>query len=374
MKFAISARSATLIALVSLSASMAIGYTLPAERSIEVTENLKQLDNLSVGIAEITDFASDALVYINVVSNPSSGRQARKMNPFHGPPSREPHHREGVGSGFLIDLNRGYIMTNNHVVSGAGDIRIKLANGNEYAGVIVGSDPNTDIAIVSIKDKAYNRTGLTSLSFSDSNQLRVGHFVVALGAPFGLEASTSFGVVSAMGRGNLGITPMGNFIQTDAAINPGNSGGPLLNTKGQVVGVNTAIASRTGGNSGIGFAVPANLAKEIGTRLIEDGHIVRGYVGAGLGPIDDEQKKIVESLKLASGAGVAEVIKNGPADEGGLMARDIIVKINDTKIENASQAFNHIGLLSPGSDIVLTIIRNNELTTLKLTIGEWPST
>jgi serine protease Do len=365
-----------LTVFLSLSAGIAVAYTLPQNKPIEMSENIRSINQLSTGIAEITDYASDALVFIHVKSTAVRQSKSSRFGPFPGRPF--PHgqapQREGLGSGFLIDLDQGFIMTNNHVVRGAGDIDIKLANGQEYKGTVVGSDANTDIAVVKISNKSYDRTGLTALSFADSDKLRVGSFVVAIGAPFGLEASTSFGVVSAIGRGNLGITPMGNFIQSDAAINPGNSGGPLLNTNGQVIGVNTAIASQNGGSNGIGFAVPSSIAKEIGTRLIETGKVNRGYIGAALGPVDREYKQVLEQNNFESGVLVAEVVGGSPAEKAGLLADDVIVMINKGRVSNASQVVNRIGLLNPGATIDLEVIRGGSKKNINITVGTWPST
>ena len=247
-------------------------YEIPrAPANTNVSSNIKALQQMSEGISELAANANKAVVFVSI-SKTIKGMPFGEINPFEfffGPQFRghprgqAPERKQkGVGSGFIIDLKKGLILTNNHVIEGADEISLKLANGETYDGKVLGRDKNTDVAVVKIKDKKYNRKGLGVLNLADSKKTKVGQFVIALGAPFGLEASLSFGVISALGRGNLQITNLGNFIQTDAAINPGNSGGPLLNMDGQVIGINTAIYSRSGSSAGIGFAVPAALKLE----------------------------------------------------------------------------------------------------------------
>ena len=262
-------------------------------------------------------------------------------------------------------------MTNNHVIEGADEIELKLANGKSYPAKLVGRDANTDIAVLQIEDKNFARKGITELVLSKDDP-RVGEFAVALGAPFGLEASISFGVLSALGRNNLQITKLGNFIQTDAAINPGNSGGPLVSTQGKVIGINTAIYSKSGGYNGIGFAVPAKLARSVAQKLITDGKVYRGYIGVGLQVLTPE---IAEGLGLKDGqkgALVKQVEKNGPAAKSGLKPGDVIVKIDNTTITSDSDLVLAIGTKSPGEKVSVEIYRDARKRTIKLTIGTWP--
>ena len=203
--------------------------------------------------------------------------------------------------------------------------------------------------------------------------MNVGDFSIAVGAPYGLEASVSFGIISAMGRGSLQITQMGNFIQTDAAINPGNSGGPLLNTSGQVIGMNTAIYSKSGGYNGIGFAVPSNLGRRIAEQLIGGGKVTRGYIGVGLQPIDAELQKSLGLPKDTTGTLVARVVEGGPADKAGIEPGDVIMSVNKQQVRNESEAINAIGLMSPGSNASMMIFRNGKSKELVAKISEYPN-
>ncbi|MEY4632272.1 MAG: hypothetical protein RIQ81_2392 [Pseudomonadota bacterium] len=355
-------------------------------------ENLQVLQKLSKGVATIAERANQAIVFVSVYKT-VEGRPFGMVDPFEfffgpgGPMDRQgqpprgrgnnraepPQRREGgLGSGFFFDLEKGYILTNNHVVQDADEIQLKLANGETYEGKIVGRDKNTDVAVVQVKDKSFNKKGLAELDFGNSDSLSVGDFVVALGAPYGLEASLSFGVVSAVGRGNLDITKLGNFIQTDAAINPGNSGGPLLDMSGHVIGVNTAIYSRTGSYNGIGFAVPANLARTVGEQLINEGRVPRGYLGVALQPLDPEIHKSLGLARDTTGSLVARVVKGGPADKGGLEPGDVITGMNGKNVKTDSDVVNTIGLMRPGTKADLTVIRNGKKRQLSVVVEKWP--
>lgn len=350
------------------------------------------LQKLSKGVATIAERANEAIVFVSVYKT-VQGMPFDMIDPFdfffgpnggggridprgRGRPNGRqapPQKREGgLGSGFFFDLNKGYILTNNHVVQDADEIQLKLANGESYEGKIVGRDKNTDIAVVQVKEQSFNRKGLGELDFGDSDKLAVGDFVVALGAPYGLEASLSFGVVSAVGRGNLDITKYGNFIQTDAAINPGNSGGPLLDMSGNVIGINSAIYSRTGSYNGIGFAVPANLAVKVGEQLINEGRVQRGYLGVALQPLDPELHKSLGLPRDVTGSLVARVVKNGPADRAGLRAGDVITGLDGRIVKADSDVVNAIGLMKPGTKSELMIYRDGKKKTLTVTVARWP--
>src|SRR5262249_27623797 len=247
---------------------------------------------------------------------------------FFGQP-RRPFKAKSLGSGFVIDSS-GYILTNNHVVENADEIVVKLANGKEFKAKVAGRDAKTDIALIEIKGDAKD---LPAVKLGDSNSLRVGEWVVAIGNPFGLENTVTVGIVSAVGR-HINQGPYDNFIQTDAAINPGNPGGPLLNTKGEVVGLNTAIFSRSGGNIGIGFAIPIDLAKEIVPQLKEKGRVTRGWLGVMIQKVTPD---IAESLGLeeSKGALVADVVKDGPAEQAGLKQGDVIVEFEGKPVNDS---------------------------------------
>ena len=359
------------------------GYEIPRPKeSSPQSENLRFLQQLSSGVSELANISSQAIVFVSV-SKTIKGMPFGEINPFEfffGPQFRgnprqpQPERKQkGLGSGFFIDLEKGYILTNNHVIEQADEISLKLANGHQYDAKVLGRDKNTDVAVVQIKDKDFKRDGLTALQLSDSDTIKVGEFVIALGAPFGLEASLSFGVLSAIGRGNLEITNLGNFIQTDAAINPGNSGGPLLNMKGHVIGINTAIYSRSGGSAGIGFSVPSNLVRTIATQLIESGKVARGYLGVQLS--QELNEEIVSGLDLpegTKGALVSKVQPGTPAADAKLEEGDVITKVDKRRVKNNSELRNVIGLLKPGSDVKLEIYRNGKKRFLNLELGEFP--
>ncbi len=369
------------------------GYTLPGAPQATTTENAQILQKISKSVAHIAKQANQAIVFVSIYKD-AKGMPPGMIDPFEfffgprgprqpfdepqnrgGRPPQQPQGRRegGVGSGFFVDLNKGYILTNNHVVQDADEIQLKLANGQSYEGKIVGRDQNTDVAVVQVKDPKFDRKGLAALAMGDSNALEVGDFVLALGAPFGLEASLSFGVVSALGRGNLDITKLGNFIQTDAAINPGNSGGPLLDMAGQVVGVNTAIFSRSGAYNGIGFAVPSNLVRSIADQLINKGKISRGFLGVGLQPIDKElQTSLGLPAGVQGGALVAWVQKGSPASLAGIEPGDVITEVNGTVMKVHSEIVNTIGLMKPGTSVALTIYRDGKRRAQTVTVGQHP--
>ncbi len=362
-----------------LSAS---AYQFPNnDNKLRNDDRVKGLQAISQGVAAIAENTRDALVFISV-SKTLKGMPFNQIDPFEfffGVPNpngnrrpRQPPKQEGLGSGFFIDLDKGYIVTNNHVIEGADEINLKLANGKTYDGKVIGRDKNTDIAIVQIIDKKFERKDLTALSFGNSEGLKVGDFVVALGAPFGLEASISFGVVSALGRGNLGITKLGNFIQTDAAINPGNSGGPLLNTAGEVIGVNTAIFSKSGAYAGIGFAVPSKLAKLVGEQLVNKGKVTRGYIGAGLQSLNKELAVALKVPENTKGVLVTNVVPGAPASKGGMIDGDIILKIQGKEVKSPDEVVNTIGLNSPGKTVKIEVLRKGKKITVPVTIGKWP--
>ena len=374
------------IAAIALAAPIpGLAYNIPNSPpkalNSKAVETLREISN---GVSDLASEASKAIVFISV-SKIVKGQPYGAIDPFdfffgpnfRGPRGMQPRERkqEGLGSGFFIDLDKGYIITNNHVIEGADEISIKLANSETYTAKVLGSDPNTDVAVVQITDKSYNKKGLSELFLSNSDQVKVGEFVIALGAPFGLEASLSFGSVSATSRGNLNITNLGNFIQTDAAINPGNSGGPLIDMSGHVIGMNTAIYSRTGSSAGIGFAVPANLVREIAAQLINKGEVARGFLGVSLSQeLDDE---LISGLNLPAktkGALISRVEPGAPADRGGLESGDVITKINDKSISSRQDLTNVIGLMSPGSKAQIEFYRAGKKRKTTVKLSNFPGT
>lgn len=283
---------------------------------------------------------------------------------------REMPRQIAQGSGFVfaskdgLFSDRTYILTNNHVVQGAEKITVKFQDGREFDAEIKGNDPKSDVAVIEIKEG-----GLPALKWADSSKLEVGEWVVALGNPFGLQHTLTVGVVSAKGRTSLGISDYEDFIQTDAAINPGNSGGPLVNLDGEVVGMNTAIFSRSGGSMGVGFAIPSNLAKNIAEQLIKAGEVVRGFLGIVIQPLT---KELAESFDVEQSRGilVAEVSKDSPAAKAGLKQGDIITQYQGKPVKNIGDFRNRVSLTPPGSKEKITVIRDGKRKEINVTIGE----
>ncbi|HEX9802413.1 MAG TPA: DegQ family serine endoprotease [Gammaproteobacteria bacterium] len=271
---------------------------------------------------------------------------------------------QSLGSGVVVDAKRGYILTNHHVIAGADEISVNLANGQTLDATLVGSDPETDIAVLQVKDG-----GLRALPMSDSDKTRVGDFVVAIGNPFGLGQTVTSGIVSAIGRSGLGIEGYEDFIQTDASINPGNSGGALVNLRGELVGVNTAILSKSGGNVGIGFAIPINMAREIMNQLIEHGEVRRGVLGAQAQDLTPELASAF-NIERQQGAVVTQVTGGSPADKAGLQAGDVITELNGRSVQNAADVRNRIGLLRIGQQVEMKIVRDGKGRTIRARVEE----
>lgn len=282
---------------------------------------------------------------------------------FGGPMPRGPQRQRSLGSGFIIDGD-GSILTNNHVVENAQKIVVKLSNDQEYEAKVIGRDPKTDMAVIKIDAK----TGLSAASLGDSDGLEVGEWVVAIGNPFGLDSTITSGIVSAKGR-HIGQGPYDNFIQTDASINPGNSGGPLINLRGEVVGINTAIFSRTGGNLGIGFAIPINLAKELLPQLRGKGKVVRGYLGVLIQKVTPE---IAESLGMDRGYGalVANVSKDGPAEKAGVKVGDVIVEFDGKEVKDSGDLPIIVARTTVDKKVRMKVLRDKKEVTLNVAVGE----
>jgi serine protease DegS len=270
-----------------------------------------------------------------------------------------------LGSGVLIS-KQGYILTNNHVIAGAVEIQVLLADGRKAHARIVGTDEDTDLAVLHIE-----ADGLPSIVIGSSNDLRVGDISLAIGNPFGVGQTVTMGIISATGRDHLGITTYEDFIQTDAAINPGNSGGALINARGELIGINSAIYSRSGGSQGIGFAIPISLAKGVMKQIIEQGHVVRGWLGI---EAQDLTPQLAESFKLPTTEGVliSGVLRNGPADDAGLLPGDIVTAINNTSVTSATEAMKIISIQQPDTSITLGVIRDGELHTIRPRVSRRP--
>jgi len=280
---------------------------------------------------------------------------------FQNMPPQEKH---ALGTGFIISAD-GYIITNNHVVDSADEVLVKMRDGKEYQAKVIGVDPKLDIGLVKVDAK-----DLKPVKMGDSDKLRVGDWVVAIGNPFGLEQTVTAGIVSAKGR-VIGSGPYDDFIQTDAAINPGNSGGPLFNLDGDVVGINTAIYSRSGGNNGIGFAIPINLARSVIDDLREKGHVTRARLGVHISDVDKETQDAL-GLKTREGALVPQVESGSAADKAGIRAGDVIVSLDGVAIHSAHELPIRVARHAPGDKVVVGIIRDGKAKNVTVKVEEMP--
>jgi serine protease Do len=273
-----------------------------------------------------------------------------------------------LGSGVIVSPD-GYILTNNHVIEGASDIKVALPDRRDFNAKLVGADPKTDLALIKIP-----QSGLSTLSMGDSANVRVGQFVLAIGDPFGVGETVTMGIVSATGRGGLGIEDYEDFIQTDAAINPGNSGGALINASGQLVGINTAILTGgSGGNQGVGFAIPASMAHNVMQQILKNGKVTRGWLGVGVQPLTADLATAF-GLKENKGALIAEVEPGSPAARAGLQKGDVIREIDGQPVDDARALTLKISQMAPGTNVKLTVLRNgSNRQVLSATLGEMPS-
>jgi serine protease DegQ len=270
-----------------------------------------------------------------------------------------------LGSGVIVSP-AGYILTNNHVVEAANEIQVALADGRKARASVVGSDPETDLAVLRIP-----LDNLPAITFGRAEDLKVGDVVLAIGNPFGVGQTTTMGIVSALGRTQLGINTFENFIQTDAAINPGNSGGALIDAQGNLVGINTAIYSRSGGSLGIGFAIPVTTARQVMEQLITTGTVTRGYIGVEPQDLTPELAQAFD-LPREQGVIIAGVVRGGPAAKAGIRAGDILVSVNDTEILDTSRMLNTVAQLQPGSTANVKVVRDGQELTLKVEVGTRP--
>ncbi|MCX7793059.1 MAG: DegQ family serine endoprotease [Thermodesulfovibrionales bacterium] len=333
-------------------------------------ESVDFLTKTGEAMASIVEAVKPAVVNISTV------KTVRLRDPFFddpffrrffGEPFGIPRERRqtGLGSGVIVDPS-GYILTNNHVIRGADEIRVTLFDKREFKGKVIGTDPKTDLAVVKIDAK-----DLPYLEFGDSDKLKVGELVIAIGNPYGLNQTVTMGIVSATGRANVGIADYEDFIQTDAAINPGNSGGALVNVRGELVGINTAIFSTTGGYQGIGFAIPSNMAKTVMEQLIKHKKVVRGWLGVSIQALTPEMKKHF-GLKEDRGVLINQIFENSPAEKAGLKEEDIILQYNGKDITDPTQLRNLVAGTPPGKEVELKIFREGKTLSIKVTIEELP--
>ena len=292
------------------------------------------------------------------------GDQFGRMFPRNQPGPQIMH---GLGSGVIITKD-GYILTNNHVVDGSKEVKVTMEDGHEYTAKVVGRDPKTDLAVIKVE-----ANDLPVVPMADSDKVEVGDVVLAIGNPFGVGQTVTKGIVSATDRGNMGIEAYENFIQTDAAINPGNSGGALVDIQGRLIGINTAILSRSGGSQGVGFAIPSDIARGVMESLIQNGHVTRGYLGV---MIQNVTPALAEEFKLkdSKGALIGDVVEDGPAAKAGFKPGDVIVEFNGKNVRDSRHLQLTVADTKPGSTVPVEVLRNGDKKTLRVTVKQLPGT
>ena len=379
-----SRRLTDLARCITVSLALGVGLACAEESQIDIAPGTVEiLERTSEAFATVAEKATPAVVFIEVEKtvDVSQNRPGSYNDPFgffgddfmerfFGPQGRPPARRrqfrqQGAGTGFLISED-GYILSNNHVVGDADKITVTLSDGREMAAERIGTDPQSEVALIKIEGDGYDH-----LPLGNSSDLRVGSWVIAIGNPFGLTETVTVGVVSAKGRSNIGIADYEDFIQTDAAINPGNSGGPLLNLNGEVVGINTAIYSRSGGYMGIGFAIPINMATYVKDQLIETGKVTRSYLGVYIQPLTPELAESFD-LEATDGILISQVSKDSGADEAGLKTGDVILEMNGKPVEDVGSFRNKVSSNPPGTEIELKINRDGKTRAITVTTGEFP--
>ena len=351
----------------------------------QTEEDLALLDRSAKAFSSVVKKAGPAVVHVGVEKETAAKNMGQLPSDlfndpfferFFGPQFRHPRanprqdkqtfKQQAAGSGFII-ASDGYILTNNHVVEESSKITVRLADQREFPAKVVGTDPQSDVAIIKIDAK-----DLPVLPLGNSDSLEVGEWVIAIGSPFELSQTVTVGVVSAKGRNRMGITDYENFIQTDAAINPGNSGGPLLNIRGEAVGMNTAIFSRSGGFMGIGFAIPINMAKSIEQQLRKSGKVTRGWLGILIQDVNEELAKSFGG-KVGGGALISEVTDGSPAQKSGLLQGDIVTAINGEQVNDVADLRNKIAMTPPNTELKLRILRDGQEKELAVAVGEQPA-
>lgn len=336
-------------------------------------EAIDILSRTGQAMAEVTAAAKPAVV--NISSTRTIKTQG--MSPFLDDPAfrrffgdefghfniPKEHKQSGLGSGVIVDKD-GYILTNNHVIKGADDIKVKLSDKREFKGKVVGTDPKTDLAVIKI-----DSNHLPVVKWGDSDRLKVGETVIAVGNPYGLTQTVTSGIVSATGRANVGIADYEDFIQTDAAINPGNSGGALVNVRGELVGINTAIFSTSGGYQGIGFAIPSNMARVVMESLIRGGKVIRGWLGVSIQPITVELAKQF-NLKDEKGVLFGDVVEDSPAEKAGIQRGDVITEFDGKDVTDPTNLRNMVANTLPNREVTIKLMREGSPKTVRVAIAE----
>ena len=344
------------------------------------TISKESIDFLSKTNEAISEVAASVKPSVVNIASTKTIKSPGRMSPFFDDPffrrffgdefgffeHPKEYKRSGLGSGVIVDTD-GYILTNNHVIRGADEIEVKMSDEREFKGKVIGTDQKTDLAVIKIDE-----TNLPAIKFGDSDELKVGETVLAIGNPFGLNATVTSGIVSAKGRANVGIADYEDFIQTDAPINPGNSGGALVNIRGELIGINTAIFSTTGGYQGIGFAIPSNMAKVVMENLIEKGKVVRGWLGVTIQTLTPE---LAEQFNLhdTKGVLVGDVSDGGPAEKAGIQRGDVIVEYNGEKVDNVTALRNMVANTPPDGKVAIELIRDGKTESVNVRISEMAS-
>ena len=373
---AVTSAIAGIIIGLGISTTLNLGSMANSEQPTISKESIEVLSKVDQAMAEVVAAVKPAVVNISSTHTViSRGIQNPFLNDplfrrffgeeFGGLEKPREFKQSSLGSGVIVEKN-GYILTNNHVVKDADEIKIRLSDKREFKGKVIGSDPKTDLAVIRIEAHS-----LPVIKIGDSGKMKVGETVLAIGNPFGLNQTVTSGIVSAVGRANVGITDYEDFIQTDAAINPGNSGGALVNIRGELIGINTAIFSTSGGYQGVGFAIPSDLAKGVMDSLIKSGKVVRGWLGVSIQPVTPENAKQF-GLKEEKGAIVGDVATDGPAEKAGIHRGDVIIEYNGKEVTDPTALRNMVAGTSPQQTVAIKILREGKLKTVNSVIGELP--
>ena len=356
----VAAASTTAVTPGSIETSFApvVERALPAVVNISSTKATKVSADDSQSMQQMEPF------FRQFFGRDFGGSEGR--NPGRGMTPQHKQYERGTGSGVVVRSD-GYILTNNHVIDGATDITVTFDNKREMKAKLIGTDAKTDIAVLKV-----DATNLPTIAMADSSQARVGDLVLAMGSPFGLKQTVTMGIVSARGRTGMGIEEYEDFIQTDASINPGNSGGALLNTRGELIGINTAILANNGGNQGVGFAIPANLARSVMTQVMDHGKVVRGYLGLLPQDITPAMAQALHS-KQNEGVLVGDVTAGAPAAAAGLQRGDVILDLNGHKVEDSNQLRMQVSMTSPGTTVQLRVLHDGSEKTVAVKLAEMPA-
>ncbi len=349
-----------------LALCLAIAVSFPTQAALPAAVDGQPLPTL----APMLERATPAVVNIATQSRVALRRNPLLDDPFFRhffniPDQPRERRAQSVGSGVVVDARRGFVITNHHVVDGADTITVTLNDGRRLEAKVIGSDPESDVAVIQVPSE-----NLTALPLADSDRLRVGDFVVAIGNPFGLGQTVTSGIISALGRTGLGIQGYEDFIQTDASINPGNSGGALVNLRGELIGINTAIIAPGGGNVGIGFAIPSNMVSRLMEQIVAHGTVRRGQLGVSVQDLTPELASAF-NIPMQQGAVIAQVMPRSTAARAGLREGDIVLRVNGRPIRDGSALRNAIGLLEVGASVRLDILREGKPLTINARVGEY---